>query len=42
MLDSLKSHSTAIGALRYRRVLRKIFRSLPADLVRGGERSYEL
>jgi hypothetical protein len=41
MLDSLISHGTAISALRYRRVLRKISRSLPADLDPEGERPYE-
>jgi hypothetical protein len=42
MLDSLTSHGAAIRALRYRRVLRKIFRNLPADLVREGDRPYGL
>src|SRR6516162_8011566 len=42
MPRSLISLGAAIVAIRLRRVLRKIFRSLPADLVREGDRPCEL
>jgi hypothetical protein len=42
MLDALISHGGAILALRYPRVLRKIFPGLPADLVPEGDRPYGL
>jgi hypothetical protein len=42
MRGSLISHATAIRALRYGRVLKKTFGSLPIDLDPEGQRPYEL